>query len=168
MHGPGPDTNTNPYGWEPTFKPPFRVVDGVAKSLGLLRRAIWRRGRDRALGMWQLPFNVEVGPAVYASPGDPGACIPGVIHLVRQSGDDRSHGGWDNYCGGGVAYIGLWKNWYKPLWYSSGLVFAVCHEVGHCLGLAHRYTPPDNHGVMAGDLKPDDHDITSLKEYYQT
>jgi hypothetical protein len=165
MHGPGPATSTNPYGWQPTFRPPFRIVDSVARSLRPLRRAVWRKARSRALELWQLPFRVEEGPAVYATPSDPAACIVGAIHLTRQTGDDRSHGGWSTYCRGSVAYFGLWRNWYKPVWYNA-LVMAVCHEVGHCLGLAHRYTPPDNHGVMAGGFKPDTHDLDSVRRYY--
>jgi hypothetical protein len=157
-------TDTNPFGWQPTFKPPFRVVDGVAKSLRPIRRAVWRKARDRALELWQLPFKVEEGPVTYAYPGDGTGCIPGAIHLVRQEGQDRSHGGW-TYCGGSVTWFGFWDSWWKALWYPS-LVMTICHEVGHCLGLAHRYTPPDMHGIMGGDLKPDAHDIDSVREFY--
>jgi predicted Zn-dependent protease len=59
----------------------------------------------------------------------------------------------------------MWSHWWKLLWYNA-FIAVVCHELGHCLGLAHRYTPPDNHGVMSGDLKPDVHDLDSVRGFY--
>jgi predicted Zn-dependent protease len=57
--------------------------------------------------------------------------------------------------------LGPWRPWWRRSWARSAAA-VVCHESGHCLGLWHR----EDHGIMAGGRRPDDHDLKSIRDYY--
>jgi hypothetical protein len=73
-----------------------------------------------------------------------------------------AYASWNEAAQGSGAYFkpdGLRFGWRAYLFYP--LVGVICHEVGHCLGLAH-----GGGGVMAGGWKPSDHDLESVRSWY--
>ncbi len=172
MHGPGPVTTTNPLGWKPTYRPSIPVVDSVCRTFKTrTHQAIWRKARIKALGWWELPFTVteERNPPLYDDQHwGQVAVIPGKIRLMRY-GFPRTGTGyqpadyaiWFEQFGGSLAIYKPWKPWWQA-YYLNQLAQVIGHELGHTLGLSHRI----DHGIMAGGMKPDDHDLESVKHYY--
>ena len=177
MHGPG--TIFSPR-W-PTF-PEVPVVDGIAASLGLRRRARWRKSRDAGLAMWLpagLTFEVVEGPATtFVGIGEPdwptssgeqdGFVRPGRIALVRSTYTpplpkywQTAWGFWSGFLEGGAAFFHLERLKWITAHGGFTLKRTVAHEVGHCIGLAHGGT-----GIMSGGLVPDDHDLDSVRQWY--
>lgn len=177
MHGPG--TIYSPH-W-PTF-PEVPVIDGVAASLGLIRRARWRKSRDAGLAMWLpsgLTFEVIEGPeTTFVGIGEPNwptssseqdAFIqPGRIALVRSTYTptapkywQTAWAFWREVSEGSVAFLHLERLKWITAHGGFTLKRTVAHEIGHCIGLAHGGT-----GIMSGGAAPDAHDIGSVRNFY--
>jgi hypothetical protein len=160
--------------------PEVDVLDTVAPALGLVRRAIWRRQRGVMLGKWaacglQFPITEDdpdkypklvsefVGDAEHLAE----TMVPGFLRLMRlPTWAEDACGDWRN--GGGLAAFTMGKVfWGYTPWTRA---YLLTHETGHALGLNHRPQGNDNTSAMNGDravsIKPDAHDIESLRGYY--
>ena len=176
MHGPGPITATNPLGWEPGWAFPLTVLDDVAALLP--RKRWWRWARDKALADWAqagISFTVVEGPGAkyYPTlfPWDGGNAYQYMkdqtIRLMLDNAPARAGFGFYSkfaaMLDGAVAVYspattsGDWLRRYQR----NILKGHIGHEIGHCLGLYHR-----EGAIMGGGLKPDDHDLSSLRTFY--
>jgi hypothetical protein len=178
MHGPGTI-------YSPSYPdiPTIHVIDRVAASLKGWKRRKWRRQRDKGLALWEqtgLRLPVQEGlPALFTGIGEPNwpttssegvaPVVPGTITLGRSVYTPPAPKYWQtawasHWEGGSIAWFHLERlraseklgaeinAWYR----------VVCHEVGHCLGLAH-----GGNGVMGGPaMEPNGHDLDSVWGYY--
>jgi hypothetical protein len=179
MHGPCNDGDgVQPLHWCPRFGPKIKLVDDVAKTIRPLHRLIWRTARGKALTLWEqagISFVVEEGPGViykgfYSQ--DPADSldflfIPETIRLIRCAKNTtgvyspEDFAAWVTDTDASIAVYGPHVEWWKR-YYLPAAVGVITHELGHCLGLSHR----DDGGVMAGNRKPDAHDLSSIRRYY--
>jgi hypothetical protein len=187
MHGP-PASYTGDLYKEPKLPtlPIIDVLDTVALEFSPRRARKWRELRDEALRMWSLidsfTFVVKEDRASKYPAYDPtitneyerltAPMLPGVVRLMKTP----------RLLGKRVQAFAIWADpgpWAafklgKNFWYFSTPTrrkHLIRHELGHALfGLRDRYAlpdPADRTGVMATDLEPDQHDIESLREYYE-
>jgi len=184
MHGPG-DLNTQTYptnlDWAPSW-PGGRiveVVDTLALTLRPLRRAVWRKARDKALRLWEpagMIFRLsERDASAWEFPGFTGlkvgeseSCLlPGKLRIARSTYNAPadtyypiSWAWWTAERQGACVFFKPNKHFWQGYWFGQ-LVANVCHELGHCLGLSH-----GGGGVMSGALRPNEHDLDSVRRYY--
>jgi hypothetical protein len=177
MHGPGWPA------WEPTWEFPIPVLDTIAMSLRPRKAAQWRKARDAGLAQWEpagVSFHVvEETPHGYpkaeaAGMSQPGyidsLLVPGFLRLMRAY-PSASHEGfawWHPTPNAAAAFFQISTAFWLRT--AGKRTYLVCHEVGHCLGLSHRPAGwgKESAGIMGTGVRPDDHDIDSLKEWYGT
>jgi hypothetical protein len=167
--------------------PTIIVEDGVAASLRRLKAKWWRRNRDAAFALWEqagLAFDVlEVGPKTFTGIGEPdytpgggvssevvGFIKPRIITLVRSIYSPPAPKWWPMawampwYSKGSAAYFHLER--LRASEAAGAAIYSwdrtICHEVGHCLGLEH-----GSNGIMSGGMVPNQHEIDSVRAYYQ-
>jgi len=186
VHGPYPPPGT------PIYKSPtwphlpdhIDVLDTIAPVLGLARRRRWRKRRGMALDRWAtagLRFKVaEDDPENYPTldPFGGDEALPLAMHQPHL----RLMSIPDLY-GGSIPAVATWfpetnpgslAAFYLPdFWLHSDYVqaYRITHEIGHCLGLNHHTNAPSVMGVTPsgywmGTVKPDAHDLGSLRSYY--
>ena len=168
MHGPGPQTSTNPLGWSPKYSLPIRIRDDALNVLPKGRRA-WKWGREHALANWEasgIHFNVTTGPGAkyYAGlPWQGGAVtpylIPGTIRLLLDAQTGRPDFAW--YANGSGLVVLSPASAIESYYQRRSVMGTLGHEIGHTLGLWHRA----DSGIMSGALRPDAHDIESVRNW---
>jgi len=164
MHGPAPGNYSAPH-----YPQPIQVVDSLAYTWGPLKRAIWRKIRDRAIALWE-QSGVDLYVVEDLNPDDwngdlSSQYFPGTIHMLRGTKGETQWMDFASYNESSDSAIVVntstprwWKDyvpWFKA---ASGV---VCHELGHGLGLAH-----GGGGVMSGGWVPNAHDLQSVRDYY--
>lgn len=176
MHGPGTI-------YHPVYPVrPIVVRDGVAASLGPFRKRRWRKNRNQGLALWEqagIKFSViEVAPITFVGLGEPDWPIAGsesyapiqsgTIALGRSTYTPPApkywQTAWASVTDAGVAWFHLERirSSEKMGAITNALYRVICHEVGHCLGLAH-----GGKGIMGGGaMEPDAHDLDSVRRYY--
>jgi Matrixin len=183
MHGPPPSwANGVPQTW-PEF-PLVKVLDTIAFNLRPRRKEKWRTLRTEALHKWiGFDFHVfEMDPADYPAldPNDLSdaqleqVIVQPYLRLMSMPGP----------YGGKVPAVAAWMPMTDPgafaafhlkwFWLSSLFTrrLALCHEVGHALGLSHRSESKASvmyysaMGYAGTSTNPDGHDLDSLALYY--
>ncbi len=180
MHGPPPSwANGVPETWPPTIS----VLDTIALTLRPRRYGKWRDLRAEALAKWPLHFHVtEARPEDYPvmDPNDTSdaelerVIVSPHLRLLALSspynGNQPAVAAWMPSTDPG-AFAGFVLKWF---WLASPFTrrLALCHEIGHCLGLNHRsdsktsvmYYGPT--GYAGTSTVPDTHDLDSVRSYY--
>ena len=177
MHGPGAESYLN---WFPTW--PGRdvpVLDTIAQTLRPRRAAKWREARKVGLALWSATADIdfytmealpEEYPQIdYTRFSEPGyldtLIVPGYLHLLRATPEARPEAfAWWAAAKdpGALAAFKVSKLFWART--PGARATVICHEVGHCLGLAHRPAGwgPVSGGVMGTGNHPDQHDIDSV------
>jgi hypothetical protein len=186
MHGPGPSSRDPSY-QTPTWPeyPWVRVLDTIAPTLRWVRRRRWRLMRREAYDRWApvgilfttIERHAADYPALNPFAGDAGLAIPMVPPFLRLMGMPAPYGGtiiavaetnqprWSTEPGAFAAFH-MPSMKVLPNDYQTNI---ITHEIGHCLGLDHRWQTEDARSVMKSSAfsHPDAHDIASLVDYYK-
>jgi hypothetical protein len=159
------------------------VLDTVAMSLRPRKAEKWRKARTSGLAQWLLSgvsFKVieqtehgypKLDPARLSEPDYLDTLlVPPYLRLMRAY-PEATHDGfawwvWPPKPNAAAAFIVVSARfWLRTPARRAQL---ICHEVGHCLGLSHRPAGwgTISAGIMGTGVRPDEHDITSVKEWY--
>jgi hypothetical protein len=183
MHGPGWPA------WEPKWEFPIVVLDTIAMSLRPRKAEKWRKARTSGLAKW-LPSGVSFKviertphgyPKMdYSRMSEPAytdtLLVPPYLRLMRAA-PEATHDGFAWWLWPSQR-LGEDKRDSAAAFFKVSTAFwlrtpakraqLICHEVGHCLGLDHRPAGwgTISAGIMGTGVRPDEHDIASLKEWY--
>ena len=183
MHGPGKNTGGSYY-YAPTWPalPNVWVWDGVVNTLKPRKKEKWRAARDYALSAWMacgliLVVHEELDPHYMSGTTDQDfidAIVPGFLTLARMpyglggptSTVPAAGGWWPEKDPGSIAGFNVNLSFWALLRWNQR--YLLTHEIGHALGLKHstQRTSPVYYGGWTS-IKPDTHDVDSLRAYYE-